>query len=144
MLTIENYSVYQGEGTTKRTSKRHQKDNEKTSKGHQKDNERYTKEEVKEKNKNIEEGEEGEEEEKEEKPNLSPLPPLSGFRKVFLNQFGDVAYRTWLEPCEIKETDISVLIMTNDNFRREIIESKYKKTMGSLYRKNIELQEVGH
>ena len=52
MLTIENYRVYQDEGTTISTSKGHQRDSERTakdtSKGHQRNSEGYTKEEIKE------------------------------------------------------------------------------------------------
>ncbi len=52
MLTVENYGVYQDEGTTKSTSNQQQKNIKKTTEGtskkHQKDSERYTKEEIKE------------------------------------------------------------------------------------------------
>lgn len=81
------------------------------------------------------------EEEEEKTISLPSLSDLNGFRKVFINQFGEVAYRTWLEPCEIKETDYGVLIKTPNSFIKQIFESKYKKIMALLYKKKIEVAE---
>ena len=136
MLTVENYGLYQGEGTTKPTLNKQQKDNEKTMNKQQKDIERYTKEEV---NKNREE----EKEREEEIPVLSPLPELDGFRKFFLNQYGEVADRTWIESCDIKETADGVFIQVLDDFRKSCIETKFKDSIGLLYKKKVEVIEKG-
>ena len=67
MLTIENYRVYQDEGTTISTSKGHQRDSERTakdtSKGHQRNSEGYTKKKLK-KLKNLKKGKKGKKEKK--------------------------------------------------------------------------------
>lgn len=63
-LTLVNYEVYQGEGTTEGTSKEQRRNIKRTTKEHQKNNEGYTKEEVK-------EGEEIKEVSKNERDELS-------------------------------------------------------------------------
>ena len=124
MLTVENYRVYQDEGTTKSTSNQHQKNIKKTSEGtskkHQKDNERYTKEEIKEIkriDKKLEEGKE-----------VYQLPPLSFptplHEKIF-NQWGDIVYRTWFENVSIEETEDKLIMNIPDTFKKQIIEEKY-------------------
>lgn len=124
MLTIENYRVYQDEGTTKSTSNQQQKNNKKTSestsKKHQKNNERYTKEEIKE----IKRIDKKLEERKEvyQPPSLSFPTPL---HEIIFNQFGDVTYKTWFENVSIEQTEDKVIMSTSDTFKKQIIEEKY-------------------
>lgn len=124
MLTIENYRVYQDEGTTKSTSNQQQKNikktSESTSKKHQKNNERYTKEEIKE----IKRIDKKLEERKEvyQPPSLSFPTPL---HEMIFNQFGDVTYKTWFENVSIEQTEDKVIMRTSDTFKKQIIEEKY-------------------
>jgi hypothetical protein len=136
ILTVENYSFYQGEGTTKRTSKEQQRNNEGPAKEHQKNSEGYT-------NKERKEREESQEREEGEESIISPLSPLSEFGKSFLNEFGEVAYRTWIEPCEVEETNIGVSIKVPNDFTKQCIESKYKNDMEITYKKPIKIIELG-
>lgn len=141
MLTIENYRFYQDEGTTKSTTKEHQKNNEGyikgTSKEHQKNNEGYTKEEIKE-IKEVKEREEGEEK-------ATVLPPLSFQTKIhelIFNRLGEVTYRTWFIDTEIKEDEKEIVITVEDNFKKQIIESKFKDNLKVITRKDIVIKEV--
>ena len=141
-VTIENYRVYQDEGTTKDTSKEQQKDNKKTtegtSNGHQKDSERYTKEEYKEyirKDKEREEREEG----KEEVPSLPPLFFSTPIHKKIYDQFGEVGYRTFFMGAEIKELDKEIIITHKDTFIENMIMDRWVAKLKFLLGKKIEV-----
>ncbi len=135
-LTIVNYEVYQGEGTTKGTT---QDTTEGTAKEQQKIQQRanggYTKEEVKEREEFKEV-----KEKKEEPPILPPLSNLTQFEEVFLKQYGETSYRTWLEPCEVKDTVKEVLIVAPSDFTKSILETRYKDGMELLCKKKIEIK----
>lgn len=138
MLTIENYRFYQDEGTTKCTSKEHQKNNEGyikgTSKEHQKNNEGYTKEEIKE----IKEGEER----KEGKENTTVLPSISfptEVHKIIYDNTSDVTYRTWFIDTEITETETKVTIKANSDFIKDVLEKKFKDKLHFIFLKEIEI-----
>ncbi|MDD7793671.1 DnaA N-terminal domain-containing protein [Clostridium sp. 'White wine YQ'] len=144
-LTIVNYEVYQGEGTTKSTTEdttqgTTEDTSEEQHKVQQRANGGYTKEEIKEINKNskeIKEKKEGE----DKPPTLPPLSSLTGFRKAFLDQFKEIAYRTWIEPCEVNEADNKIIIRAPDDFKKTYIESKYKQPMELLCKKSIDVLE---
>ncbi len=136
-VTIENYRVYQDDGTTKDTTKEHQKDNEKTtegtSNGQQKDSERYTKEEYKEYIRKDKEREEG----KEEVPSLPPLFFSTPVHNKIYDQFGEVSYRTFFMEADIKELDKEVIITHQDNFIENMILDRWVGKLKFLLGKKI-------
>lgn len=143
MLTIENYRFYQDEGTTKCTSKEHQKNNEGyikgTSKEHQKNNEGYTKEEIKEV-KEIKEGEER----KEGKENTTVLPSISfptPRHKFIYENVTENSYKTWFENTTIEESETEIVITAANKFSKDIIESKFLEMLKILTRKKITVKE---
>lgn len=140
-VTIENYRIYQDEGTTKDTSKEQQKDNKKTtegtSNGHQKDSERYTKEEYKEYIRKDKEREEG----KEEVPSLPPLSFSTPVHKKIYDQFGEVGYRTFFMEAEIKELDKEIIITHQDSFIESMILDRWTGKLKFLLGKKITVGE---
>lgn len=139
MLTVENYRLYQDEGTTKSTTKEHQRNNEGyikgTSKEHQKNNEGYTKEEIKE-IKEIKEGEEREEG-KEEVPVLPSLSfPTEAHKKIY-EEISEVSYRTFFIDTNITETDNEITIKVNNDFHREVIRDRFKDKLYYIFFKEI-------
>lgn len=140
-VTVENYRVYQDEGTTKDTTKEHQKDNEKTtestSNGQQKDSERYTKEEYKEYIRKDKEREEG----KEEVPSLPPLFFSTPVHNKIYDQFGEVGYRTFFMEAEIKELDKEIIITHQDNFIENMILDRWVGKLKFLLGKKITVGE---
>lgn len=123
MLTVENYRLYQDEGTTKSTTKEHQRNNE-----------GYTKEEIKE----IKEIKEGEERE-EKSPVLPSLSfPTEAHKKIY-DELSDVSYKTWFVDTDIEETDIKVTIKTNSDFNKEIITDKFKDKLYYIFFKEIDV-----
>lgn len=136
-VTVENYRVYQDEGTTKE----HQKDNEKTtegtSNGQQKDSERYTKEEYKEYIRKDKEGEEG----KEEVPSLPPLFFSTPVHNKIYDQFGEVSYRTFFMESDIKEMDREIIITHPDSFIESMILDRWIGKLKFLLGKRITVGE---
>lgn len=131
-LTLVNYDFYQGEGTTKGTSKEHQKNNEGTSKEHQKNIEGYTKEERKEREE-IKEGKE-----REEITSISPLFYPSPTHKLLANYLTEVCYKTFFNNADIKEDDGVIKIKPENDFSRGAIE-KYIETLEIETHKKIEV-----
>ncbi len=142
MLTIENYRLYQDEGTTISTSKEQRRNNEGTTKGtskeHQRNNEGYTKEEIKEikEIKEVKEGEEGKEE-------SAPVPqslsfPTEAHKKIY-NELSDVSYRTWFIDADITETDNKITIQANSDFIKGVIRDKFKDKLFNIFLKEIEV-----
>lgn len=132
MLTLVNYDFYQGEGTTKGTSKEHQKNNEGTSKEHQKHIEGYTKEERKEREE-IKEGKE-----REEITSTSPLSYPSPTHKLLANYLTDVCYRTFFNNADIVEENEVIKIKPDNKFSKGAIE-KYVPTLEIQIHKKIEV-----
>jgi biotin operon repressor len=133
-LTIENYRLYQDEGTTKGTSKEQQKNIKRTtkdtSKEHQKNNEGYTKEEREEikEIKEIKEGEEGEE-------NIPSTPPLTfptPYHEAIYNQWTETTYMTWFMDTDIEDKENQIVISVKSDFIKNIINEKFKKQLGIL------------
>ncbi|MCI2779172.1 hypothetical protein ACQR22_01280 [Clostridium perfringens] len=131
-LTLVNYDFYQGEGTTKGTSKEHQKNNEGTSKEQQKNIEGYTKEERKEREE-IKEGKE-----REEITSTSLLFYPSPTHKLLANYLTDVCYRTFFNNADIVEENEVIKIKPYNKFSKGAIE-KYVPTLEIQTHKKIEV-----
>lgn len=119
-------------GTTKGTSKEHQKNNEGTSKEHQKNIEGYTKEERKEREE-IKEGKE-----REEITSTSPLSYPSPTHKLLANYLTDVCYRTFFNNADIVEENEVIKIKPDNKFSKGAIE-KYVPTLEIQIHKKIEV-----
>lgn len=135
-LTLVNYDFYQGEGTTKGTSKEHQRNIEGTSKEHQKNNEGYTKEERKER----EERKKGEEREEEESPPTSPRFYPSPIHELLANSdsLSPISYKTFFENADIEEANGVIRIKSENKFSKGAIK-KYIETLEIETHKKIEV-----
>ena len=134
LLTIENYGVYQGQGNTEETQKEHRSDteeNQKKFKSDAEENQKKTNKNDKEYIKNVKEREEWEEGEEEKVPSLPPLSFPTQIHEKFYEQWGEVAYRTWFYDAVVVEGEI-ITISSPDNFKNEILRSKYKEDLEIL------------
>lgn len=141
LLTIENYGVYQGQGNTEETQKEHRSDteeNQKKFKSDAEENQKKTNKNDKEYIKNVKEREEWEEEEEEKVPSLPPLSFPTQIHEKFYEQWGEVAYRTWFYDAVVVEGEI-ITISSPDNFKNEILRSKYKEDLEILTGKKVEI-----
>lgn len=140
MLTIENYRLYQDEGTTKSTSNQQQKNIKKTlegtSKKHQKNIKRYTKEEIKEINKKLEEGKE-----RKEVYKAQTLSFPNPTHEVIFNQFGEVTYKTWFEDSIIEAKGDLITITVKESFKKDVIQNRFLDTIKTLTGKSITVKE---
>ena len=149
LLTVENYSVYQGQGNTEETQKKQERNTEETEKEHRSDTEENQKkfksdtEEIQKKtnkndkecNKKEKEWEEGEE---EKVPSLPPLSFPTQTHEKFYEQWGEVAYRTWFYDAVVVEGEI-INISSSDSFKNEVIRSNYKEYLEILTGKKVEI-----
>ena len=141
LLTIENYGVYQGQGNTEETQKEHRSDteeNQKKFKSDAEENQKKTNKNDKEYIKNVKEREEWEEGEEEKVPSLPPLSFPTQIHEKFYEQWGEVAYRTWFYDAVVVEGE-SITISSPDNFKNEILRSKYKEDLEILTGKKVEI-----
>ena len=141
LLTIENYGVYQGQGNTEETQKEHRSDteeNQKKFKSDAEENQKKTNKNDKEYIKNVKEREEWEEGEEEKVPSLPPLSFPTQIHEKFYEQWGEVAYRTWFYDAVVVEGEI-ITISSPDNFKNEILRSKYKEDLEILTGKKVEI-----
>lgn len=141
LLTIENYGVYQGQGNTEETQKEHRSDteeNQKKIKSDAEENQKKTNKNDKEYIKNVKEREEWEEGEEEKVPSLPPLSFPTQIHEKFYEQWGEVAYRTWFYDAVVVEGEI-ITISSPDNFKNEILRSKYKEDLEILTGKKVEI-----
>lgn len=141
LITIENYSVYQGQGNTEETQKEHRSDteeNQKKFKSDAEENQKKTNKNDKEYIKNVKEREEWEEGEEEKVPSLPPLSFPTQIHEKFYEQWGEVAYRTWFYDAVVVEGEI-ITISSPDNFKNEILRSKYKEDLEILTGKKVEI-----
>ena len=141
LVTIEKYSVYQSRENTEKTDKEHrnyteQNQNEIKTKSEQNQNE--TNKNDKEYIKNVKEREEWEEGEEEKVPSLPPLSFPTQIHEKFYEQWGEVAYRTWFYDAVVVEGEI-ITISSPDNFKNEILRSKYKEDLEILTGKKVEI-----
>lgn len=113
LLTIENYGVYQGQGNTEETQKEHRSDTEENQKKFKSDAE-------------------------EKVPSLPPLSFPTQIHEKFYEQWGEVAYRTWFYDAVVVEGEI-ITISSPDNFKNEILRSKYKEDLEILTGKKVEI-----
>lgn len=104
-----------------------------------------TKEEVKEVKeiKEIKERKEGEEGEEgvEIGPVLPSLSTPTDTHKLFLDRFGEVAYKTWLINKEIVEDDTTVKIFVESDFYKNALE-KYISSLEILINKKIDVEVI--
>lgn len=139
MITIENYRLYQDEGTTKDTSKEQQKNNEGyikgTSKGQQKNNEGYTKEESKENIRNYKNDKEG-----EEIPTQHNISFPSSIHRLAYKEFGDISYRMWFMESNIEEVGELIRITVPDDMKRKIIQDRYLLQLEMLTGKKVSVK----
>lgn len=141
LLTIENYEVYQGQGNTEETQKEHRSDteeNQKKFKSDAEENQKKTNKNDKEYIKNVKEREEWGEGEEEKVPSLPPLSFPTQIHEKFYEQWGEVAYRTWFYDAVVVEGEI-ITISSPDNFKNEILRSKYKEDLEILTGKKVEI-----
>ena len=141
LLTIENYGVYQGQGNTEETQKEHRSDteeNQKKFKSDAEENQKKTNKNDKEYIKNVKEREEWEEGEEEKVHSLPPLSFPTQIHEKFYEQWGEVAYRTWFYDAVVVEGEI-ITISSPDNFKNEILRSKYKEDLEILTGKKVEI-----
>ena len=141
LLTIENYGVYQGQGNTEETQKEHRSDteeNQKKFKSDAEENQKKTNKNDKEYIKNVKKREEWEEGEEEKVPSLPPLSFPTQIHEKFYEQWGEVAYRTWFYDAVVVEGEI-ITISSPDNFKNEILRSKYKEDLEILTGKKVEI-----
>ncbi|HBL06245.1 MAG TPA: hypothetical protein DDZ33_04755 [Clostridium sp.] len=135
-ITIENYRLYQDEGTTKGTSKEQQKNIKRTtkdtSKEHQKNNEGYTKEEGEE-IKEIKEGEEG----KEKPPSLPPLSFPTPYHSKIFNQWSENTYMTWFMDSDIEDKGNEIVMLVQTEFVKDVINEKFKEYLEILLGKKV-------
>ncbi|WP_346868065.1 DnaA N-terminal domain-containing protein [Clostridium sp. UBA1353] len=138
-ITIENYRLYQDEGTTKGTSKEQQKNIKRTtkdtSKEHQKNNEGYTKEEREEikEIKEIEEGKEGE----ENPPSLPPLSFPTPYHETIFNQWSESTYRTWFMDSDIEDKGNEIVMLVQTEFVKDVVNEKFKEYLDILLGKKV-------
>lgn len=145
LLTIENYSVYQGQGNTEETQKKQERNTEETEKEHRSDAEENQKKtnkndkeyikNDKECNKKEKEWEEGEE---EKVPSLPPLSFPTQIHEKFYEQWGENSYRTWFMDAKVVEGEI-IKISVSQNFKKEILISNYKEYLEILTGKKVEI-----
>lgn len=84
--------------------------------------------------------------EREQIPTLPPLTFPTPLHELIFKTIGDVSYRTWFTETKIIENGELVSIEVRDEFKRQIIKSKYLDILKALTGKNIsvkELTEVG-
>ena len=158
LLTIENYSVYQGQGNAEETQKKQERNTDETEKEHRSDTEEIQKKfksdaeenqkktnkndkeyikNDKECNKKEKEWEEGEEY-KEESPSLPPLSFPTKTHEKFYEQWGENSYRTWFMDAAVIEGEI-IKISVSQNFKKEILISNYKEYLEILTGKKVEI-----
>lgn len=80
-----------------------------------------------------------------EKEQISPLPPLTfptSLHELIFKTIGDVSYRTWFTETKIIENGELVSIEVRDEFKRQIIKSKYLDILKALTGKNISVKEL--
>ncbi|WP_286910710.1 DnaA N-terminal domain-containing protein [Clostridium sp. UBA1652] len=142
LLSVVNWEVYQVEQkqTNKDTNKDLTKSQQRPNKDLTNDQQRPNKDLTPNKNDNNNNNDNNDKKIEEEPPILEPLSNLTQFEEAFLKQYGETSYRTWLEPCEVKDTVKEVLIVAPSDFTKSILESRYKDGMELLCKKKIEIK----
>lgn len=158
LLTIENYSVYQGQGNTEETQKKQERNTEETEKEHRSDTEENQKkfksdaeENQKKTNKNDKEyikndkecnkkEKEWEEGEEEKVPSLPSLSFPTQTHEKFYEQWGENSYRTWFMDAVVIEGEV-IKISSPKSFKEEILRSNYKEYLEILTGKKIEITD---
>lgn len=146
LINIVNWRVYQGgfEEGNKDTNKEVTNDQQSTNKEVTKSQQTGNKEVTTNKNdkninndNNVREREEREEG-KEEVPTLPSLFFPTSIHEKFYEQWGEVAYRTWLYDAVVVEGEI-INISSPDSFKNEILRSKYKEYLEIITGKKVKI-----
>lgn len=77
---------------------------------------------------------------KEETPSLPPLSFPTQTHEKFYEQWGENSYRTWFMDAIVVEGEI-IKISVSQNFKKEILISKYKEYLEILTEKKIEITD---
>lgn len=80
--------------------------------------------------------------EREQIPTLPPLTFPTPLHELIFKTIGDVSYRTWFTETKIIENGELVSIEVRDEFKRQIIKSKYLDILKALTGKNISVKEL--
>lgn len=78
-------------------------------------------------------------EERKEPPKTEPITFPSPISEKIYNLVGEVGYRTWFIDTEITEDDNSISIKVSDDFKKEIIKSKYCTRLQTELNKKIDV-----
>jgi len=141
-IKISNYEDYQGISEEEKTIKKPQKNHKKTieepyaipQKNHKVDTNKNDKN-----YKNDKEGEEG----KEEVHSLSPLSFPSEIYKTIFDEVGEIGYRTWFMESEIVVKGELITITVNEEFKKDIIQSRYLLKLRVVTGKKISVKVGG-
>lgn len=82
------------------------------------------------------------EREKEQIPTLPPLTFSTPLHELIFKTIGEVSYRTWFTDTQIVENGELVSIVVKDDFKRQIIQSKYTDTLRTITGKSISIKEL--
>ncbi|MZL01875.1 phage replisome organizer N-terminal domain-containing protein [Clostridium beijerinckii] len=82
------------------------------------------------------------EREKEQTPTLPPLTFSTPLHELICKAIGEIAYRTWFTDTQIVENGELVSIAVKDDFKRQIIQSKFADTLRAITGKTISVKEL--
>lgn len=139
LITIEKYNSYQDKENTEETDEEHLRNTEETQKKikrNSEENQKKTNKKDKEYIKNDKEGEEG----KEKPPQLQPLFFPSEIHKNIFDIVGEVGYRTWFEDTDVSEKGDLIVVTVDQEFKKNIIQSKYVEKLSMLLKKSISVK----
>lgn len=130
-LTVVNWEVYQLQGTTKEQPKNNQGYNEGTTEEQPRNNEGYTNNNYNNNNNenNVENGE-------NKNPPSLPSNPTE-IESIILNQWGEIAYKTWFSCCDIETNEKDIKLKVPNKFTKDAIENKYMDLLKVLTGKEI-------
>lgn len=149
LITVLNWGLYQGseyvtnKDTNNQVTNDQQSTNKEVTKSQQTGNKELTPNKNDKNNNNDKEGEEREE--GEEKETVIPLLSFpTKIHELIFNRLGEVTYRTWFIDTEIDEDEKELVITVEDDFKKQIIESKFKDKLKMITGKDIVVKEVDH
>jgi len=140
--SVDNTSLDEGTGNTEDTPKKRQGNREETEKKHEgnaEEKQKKTNKNDKEYIKNDKEGKEREEGKEVQDPVPPSLSTPTNTHQLFLNRFGEVAYKTWMLNTEVIEEDKVIKIFVEQQLNKTALE-KYKQGLELLAKKKIEVE----
>jgi DNA-binding transcriptional regulator YhcF (GntR family) len=136
LITIENYSFYQGGENTEETQKKQLGNTDETQKKNKRNSDEIQKKTNKNDKENIKNDKEGEERKEENK--IPSLPTQT--HELILNHFGEVGYSTWFKDCTIEEKDQLLTITVQEEIQKKMIETAYLKKLNMLTGKKVSVK----